>query len=479
MNSNLHSKTIRWQSIDKTSLMPADPATASMAWRLLEISADFPIISPHGHVSPSMLLANKPFESPTDLFLYHNHYITRLLHADGASLSSILKPSHLEGDALEAHSRAAWEIFASRYHVLAGTASGYWFSRELASIFAIEEELNSNSAERIYESILSQLTQPRMLPQQLFRDFQIELLATTDSPADDLRFHEGLAAQDLGGTVVPTFRPDSYLSPDTLGWANRVMEIIEQTSETLSQAGFVSALAKRRAYFIEHGAFSVDIGAETAYTEILEPAEAEKLFQAALVGGISKEDAVRYRGHMISEMVRLSCEDGLVITLHVGVHRNHSVQTFGEFGPDTGHDIPISAEFVRNLHPVLNRYGTHPNLHLILFALDETTWSREIAPLAGFYSSVFVGAPWWFYDAPDASRRFRHAVTDTVGFYRGSGFIDDTRAFLSIPTRHEMSRRIDAAYLAELVQQGRLTLPQAERIAIDLVTEIPRRAFKL
>lgn len=241
----------------------------------------------------------------------------------------------------------------------------------------------------------------------------------------------------------------------------------------------MAALANRREFFKSKGGFSVDIGAEDAFTTILSPFEASRLFETALRGELTALEAKLYRGHMVSELIRLSCDDSLVITLHVGVHRNHSTETFEKFGADTGHDIPIRAEFTANLKPVLDAYGLHPNLNLILFSLDETTWSREIAPLAGFYPSVFVGAPWWFYDAPFAARRFREATVETAGFYRGSGFIDDTRAFLSIPTRHDMSRRVDSAFLAELVSRGQLSLGEAERISVDLVTKIPKRAFKL
>lgn len=468
-----------WQTIDKESLMPLDAKTRDLAVGLFSLVSDLPIISPHGHVDPNLLLENKPFESAAELFIYFNHYITRLMHADGVSLSEVLKPAGLSGAELEAHGRNAWQQFANRWHHYAGTASGYWFVRELRSVFGIEEEISSENAQRLYDQIQAELQSERMLPRQLFRDFNIEVLATTDSPTDDLAAHQGLAKLDLGGRVAPTFRPDAFINPLAPGWAERIAQVVAMTADPLSQRGFVQSLAKRREFFRDNQGFSVDIGAESAFTTILDEATAQQLFELGLKGALTQTQALQYRGHMISEMIRMSCDDGLVITLHVGVHRLHSTETFQKFGPDTGHDIPIQAEFVKNLHPVLERYGLNPNLQLILFSLDETTWSREVAPLAGFYPSVFVGAPWWFYDAPDATKRFRHAVTDTAGFYRGSGFIDDTRAFLSIPTRHEMARRIDSAFLAELVTQRRISLATAERVAVDLVTTVPKRAFKL
>jgi glucuronate isomerase len=468
-----------WQTIDRASLMPLQPELRDAAVGLFELVSELPIISPHGHVSPELLLENAPFESPADLFIYHNHYITRLLHADGVSLSEVRRPTNLSETKLREHGKNAWQQFAERWHQIAPTSSGYWFVRELGSVFGIEQELSANNAQLIYDQIQSALVMPEMRPRALFEQFKIEVLATTDSPADSLNAHADLAKLGLGGKVAPTLRPDTYIYPLASGWAERVAALCELTSNSLSQRGFVAALAQRRAHFRAHGAFSVDIGAETAFTTILDEAEAQLLFERAVAGKLNTAEAEVYRGHMIAEMIRMSCDDGLVVTLHVGVHRNHSTQTMREFGPDSGHDIPIRAEFTKSLHPVLERYGNHPNLHLILFSLDETTWSREVAPLAGFYSSVFIGAPWWFYDAPDAAVRFREAITDTAGFYRGSGFIDDTRAFLSIPTRHEMARRIDSAYLAKLVAQRRLSLATAERIAVDLVTTIPRRAFKL
>jgi len=468
-----------WQSIDNKSLMPLEPAVRDIANGLYQLVRELPIISPHGHVDPQLLLANQPFESAADLFIYHNHYITRQLHADGVSLDQVLRPNSLAGADLELHGRNAWSQFAARWHKLAATSSGYWFVRELGSVFGIDRELGPENADKIYDEIQAALARPEMLPRALFADFKIDVLATTDSPADNLSAHRDLAALNLGGRVAPTFRPDAFINPTSGGWAERVSQLVANSGQSLSQAGFVATLAERREFFKANGAFSVDIGAETAFTTVLEPAEAQRLFELGLAGKLSEAQALDYRGHMIAEMIRMSCDDGLVITLHVGVHRNHSSETLAAYGPDTGHDIPIRAEFTKNLHPVLERYGRHPNLHLILFALDETTWSREVAPLAGFYPSVFVGAPWWFFDAPDAALRFRNAVTDTAGFYRGSGFIDDTRAFLSIPTRHDMARRVDSTYLAQLVAQRRLSLKTAERTAIDLVTEIPKRAFKL
>ena len=306
-------------------------------------------------------------------------------------------------------------------------------------------------------------------------------MATTDDPLDNLAAHKELNNDPTFETkIAPTFRPDKFLDPRVDNWANNVKELLKISgNQAATYEGFINSLQIRRKFFIEAGAVSADHGVEDPYTVILSHEVAANLFLKALNGSISEADAREFAGHMLSEMARMSCEDGLVMTLHAGVVRNHHFGTFAQFGPDTGHDLPIKSEFVRNLQPLLNAYGNHQNLNLILFTLDDTLWGREIAPLAGFYRSVLIGAPWWFLDSPKSIIKFREATVEIAGFYRGSGFIDDTRAFLSIPARHDMARRVDASYLATLVAEGRLSLVEAKQISRDLVTTIPKRAFKL
>jgi glucuronate isomerase len=350
----------------------------------------------------------------------------------------------------------------------------------LESLFGIYEEPSAKNAQDLFDQIQAVLLDPSFRPKELLQRFNIQFLATTDDPADSLEHHAAINADPSFPTrVAPTFRPDFYIDPNSDNWIERVKNICALTDQEVSHSGLLRALEIRRGYFKLHGAVSVDIGAKTAFTTKLDGAQAQAIFDLACNGKLSESDAELYRGNMITEMARMSCEDGLVITLHVGVFRNHSPQTLKNFGRDTGHDIPIKAEFTHNLKPLLDLYGLNPNLNLILFSLDESTWSREVAPLAGFYPSVFIGAPWWFLDAPDAATRFREATIEVAGFYRGSGFIDDTRAFLSIPARHDMARRVDSAFLAKLVTQGRISQEIAEKISVDLVTKIPSRAFKL
>jgi glucuronate isomerase len=352
---------------------------------------------------------------------------------------------------------------------------------ELAGIFGVTERPSAETADAIYDAIAEKIATPQFRPRALFDSFGIEVLATTDDPCDDLSPHEALAADPtFAGRVVPTFRPDRYLDPREATWNERVTRLGETAGIAVDDyAGYIAALEDRRRYFIDHGAVSTDHGVVDAETLVLEAGEAGRLYAAARAGSATDAETDAFRRHMISEMARMSCEDGLVMTIHPGVSRNHHQATFERFGPDVGCDIPTTVEYTHALSPLLNAYGTHPNLNLVLFTIDETVYSREVAPLAGFYPSVYVGVPWWFIDAPEAIRRFRAAVTETAGFSRTSGFIDDTRAYCSIPARHDMSRRLDAGYLAGLVAEHSLAMDEALDAINDLVATNPRKVFKL
>ena len=460
-------------------LFPAEPGVRSIARRIHAEVRDLPVISPHGHVDPRLLLDDAPFRDPTTLLVSPDHYLFRLLHASGVPLGDLGVGRR---DALtEAEARAAWRLVCERWPVFRGTPVRYWLAVQLAEIFGVTERLSAESADTVYDEIASRLAEPEFRPRALFDRFGIEVLATTDDPCDDLAAHAALRADaSWRGRVIPTFRPDRYLEPHSAGWVEAVAALARASGiDTGCYTGFVAALEERRRYFIEHGAVSSDHAHLDVRTDPLTDAEADRILRAALRGEATTAESTAFRRHMLGEMARMSCEDGLVMTLHPGVCRDHHLATFQQFGPDTGHDIPVRAEFTRALAPMLQRYGTHRNLHVVLFTVDENTFSREIAPLAGFYPSVYVGAPWWFLDAPDAIRRFRAAVTETVGFSRTSGFVDDTRAFCSIPVRHDMSRRIDAGYLAGLVAEHRLGEDEAVDTARALVVDNPRTVFKL
>lgn len=459
-------------------LLPPDPGVRAIARRLYEAVRDLPIVSPHGHVDPRLLLDNQPFTDPAALLITPDHYVTRLLHANGVPLEDL---GVGRGPLAEADARAVWRQLCANWALFRGTPVRYWFESELAEIFGVTERPSADNADRLYDQIADRLSQDEFRPRALFRRFNIDVLATTDDPCDDLSAHRALAADPAWtGRVIPTFRPDRYLEAGQEGWAKAVALLGDTAGiDTAEHAGYVQALEERRRYFIAHGAVSTDHSHLDVRTDPLSPAEAERIHRAALAGEATEAETTAYRRHMVLEMARMSCEDGLVMTLHPAVRRNHHTPTFTRFGADTGHDIPVRVEFTDALRPLLERYGTHPNLHLILFTLDETVFSREIAPLAGFYPAVYAGAPWWFLDAPDAIRRYRKAVTETVGFSRTSGFIDDTRAFCSIPARHDMSRRLDSGVLAELVAEHRLDEDEALETAIELVNVNPRKAFRL
>ena len=459
-------------------LLPADPGERAVARRLYAATRELPVISPHGHVDPWLLVHNDPFPDPATLLVTSDHYVTRLLHASGVDLAD-LGVGRLPLS--EASARAAWRLVCEHWSVFRGTPVQFWLEAELADIFGVTPRPSAQTSDAIYDQVAERLGQDDYRPRSLYQRFGIAVLATTDDPCSDLAPHAALAADsEWGGRVVPTFRPDAYLEAGEPGWRDAVARLAEAAdTDTGDYQGYVRALEDRRRYFITRGATAADHSHADVRTDPLEPGEATRIYRAAQGGTATTAEAIAFRRHMLLEMARMSAEDGLVMALHPGVRRNYHPATGARFGPDTGHDIPIRTEFTDALRPLLERFGTHPGFHLVVFTVDETAWSRELAPLAGFFPSVYVGAPWWFLDAPDAIRRYFAAVTETAGFSRISGFVDDTRAFCSIPARHDMSRRVNAGVLARLVGERRLAEDDATETAIALVTAQPTTVFKL
>jgi glucuronate isomerase len=459
-------------------LLPAEPGEREIARRLYTAVRGLPIVSPHGHVDPQILLDDTPFADPTSLLIQPDHYVTRLLRAGGVSLDRL---GVAEGPLPEERAREAWRLLCTNWHVLRGTPVRYWFDSELAEIFGVRERPSADNADRLYDQIAAALAGPEHRPRALLRRFGIQVLATTDDPADDLEAHSRLADDaEITTRVIPTFRPDRYLEPARLGWAHAVKRLgAVAATDVGDYAGFVAALERRRRFFADRGAVSADHAHADAVAAPLERAEADRIYRSALAGQVSEAEGTAFRRHMVLEMARMSCDDGLVMTLHPGVRRNYDPDTFARYGPDTGADIPIGTEFTDALRPLLTRYGTHPNFHLVLFTVDPDAFAREIAPLAGFYPSVYAGVPWWFLDSPAQIRRYQEAVTEVAGFSRMSGFIDDTRAFCSIPARHDMSRRLDAGFLAGLVAAHRIDEDEALDTLRTLVVDQPRKVFKL
>lgn len=459
-------------------LLPADPATRQIARELYEAVRDLPIISPHGHVPPQWLADDVPFGDATSLLLTPDHYVTRMLHARGVSLADLGVGGHALS---EEGSREAFRLLCSHWKAYRGTPVKLWLETELVNIFGVDTVPSAETADAIYDTIQAALAAPELRPRALYDRFGIEVLATTDDPCDDLRHHRALTEDpSWHGRVVPTFRPDKYLEPAVSAWNGLVDGLGEVAGvDTGTLGGWVQAMVRRRTFFQDHGAVSTDHSHQDARIEPLDGAEAERLYAAARAGSITPAEADALRRHLMFEQARMAAEDGLVMTLHPAVRRNHHGPSLERYGADVGADIPVAVEFTAALQPVLDAFGTAPDFQLVLFTIDETVYSRELAPLAGFYPSVYVGAPWWFIDAPDAIGRYRRAVTETAGFLRTSGFIDDTRAFLSIPARHDTNRRMDSGYLADLVARHRLTMEEALETAVDLVVTCPREAFKL
>jgi glucuronate isomerase len=460
-------------------LFPADETTRAIARRLYGAVAHLPIISPHGHTDPSWYALNEPFPDPATLFVKPDHYVFRMLYSQGVPLETLGIP-RLDGGPVETDPRLIWRLFASHWFLFRGTPTRMWFEHALEFGFGITEPLTPQNADRIYDQIAEKLSLPAYRPRALFESFNIEAISTTDSALDDLAYHDAIRASGWKGRVVPCYRPDNVIDPEFEGFTANLAQLGALTGEdTRSWSGYLAAHRKRRAEFIKRGATASDHGHPTARTANLNAADAASLFAKIICGLFSAEDADLFRGQMLTEMARMSLDDGLVLQIHPGSFRNHNPTLFNRFGRDKGADIPTSTDYVRALKPMLDAFGNEPSLTIILFTLDETAYSRELAPLAGHYPALRLGPAWWFFDAPEGMRRFRELTTETAGFYNTVGFNDDTRAFLSIPARHDMARRVDCAYLARLVAEHRLTEDEAVEIAHELAYRLAKKAYRL
>ncbi|WP_417686773.1 glucuronate isomerase [Roseibium sp.] len=465
--------------LDPNRLLPADEKTRGIAQALYGTVKDLPIISPHGHTDPRWFAENEAFPDPAQLFIVPDHYVFRMLCSQGHSLESMGIP-RVDGGWTETDGRKIWRIFAENYHLFRATPSRMWLDHSFEHVFGWTKRISAETADEAYDHIAGCLGRPEFRPRALFDRFNIEAIATTEAALDDLKWHRMIRDSDWNGTVVTAYRPDSVIDPEFEGFAANVEKLGEITGEdTSSWVGYLNAHRKRRAYFKEFGATSSDHGHATARTENLPQAEAAALFQKALTGNCSPDEADAFRGHMLTEMARMSLEDGLVLQIHPGSYRNHSGPVMKAFGRDKGFDIPTRTDYVRALKPLLDAVGMERDLNIILFTLDETAYARELAPLAGAYPALKLGPAWWFYDSPEGMRRFREMTTETAGFYNTVGFNDDTRAFCSIPARHDVARRVDCAYLATLVATGRLAEDEAFEVAHDLSYRLAKQAYRL
>ena len=460
-------------------LFPADAGTRAIARTLYAQVRQLPIISPHGHTEPAWFARDEAFPDPATLLIVPDHYVTRMLYSQGVGLDAIGVPRR-DGGPSEQDPRAIWRLLATHWHLFRATPTRLWLEDTFATLFDVNETLCAANADSIYDRIAERLAQPAYRPRALFERFNIEVLATTDAALDPLAHHRALRDSGWNGRVIPTFRPDAVVDPEFDGFRANVAALAERTNQdTASWRGYLAALAARRQAFKSLGATATDHGHPTAGTADLSRAEAELLFADALSGRLPPAGAELFRAQMLTEMARMSLQDGLVMQLHPGARRNHNPLVFERFGRDTGADIPQPTDYVTALKPLLDRYGNERDLTLILFTLDETAFSRELAPLAGHYPALRLGPPWWFLDSPEALRRFRETTTETAGFYNTVGFNDDTRAFCSIPARHDVARRTDCAYLARLVAEHRMDEDEARETAIDLAYGLAKRAYRL
>jgi len=460
-------------------LFPAEPGLRGMARDLHAGVAHLPIISPHGHTDPRWYAEDAAFPDPAQLFVTPDHYVFRMLCSQGVSLVDLGVP-RADGGMTQTDGRKIWHLFAQHYHLFRGTPSRLWLDHAFETVFGLDTRLSPATADASYDHIADCLSRPEFRPRALYDRFNIAAISTTDGALDDLGWHKMIRDSGWHGRVIPAYRPDAVVDPEFAGFADNVARLGEITGcDTLTWAGYLEAHRARRAFFKSFGCTSTDHGHATARTENLSERDAAALFAKALRGGCSADEADAFRGQMLTEMARMSLDDGLVLQIHPGSRRNHSDGVLAMFGRDKGFDIPCRTDYVAALRPLLNAVGMDPRLSVIVFTLDETAYARELAPLAGVYPALKLGPAWWFHDSPEGMRRFREMTTETAGFYNTVGFNDDTRAYLSIPARHDVARRVDCAFLATLVRTGRLAEGDAYEVAHDLAYRLAKQAYRL
>jgi glucuronate isomerase len=460
-------------------LLPADPGVRRIARTLYDHTRGLPLISPHGHCDAASFADDVPIGDPAIELVTKDHYLVRMLYSQGVPMERV-GVTPFDATTAEPDGRRIWQTLAEHYDLFRGTPSKLWLDHTLAEVFGVTERLTLDTADEIYEQLRSRLAEDAFRPRALFERFGIEFLATTDAAVDPLDAHARLRASGWKGRVVPTFRPDDVVDPDRPDFRDHLTQLGEMTgADTTTWPGYLSAIRARRASFIAAGATATDHGHPTAITADLATTDAAALFARLLDGSMDRRDAELFRGQMLVEMAAMSLDDGLVLQLHVGSWRGHNPSVTARFGRDKGADIPTTTDYVRSLKALLDRFGNERDLTIVVYTLDESTYSRELAPLAGHYPALRLGPPWWFHDSPEGMRRFRQLVTETAGFANTVGFNDDARSLLTIPARHDMARRIDAGFLAGLVAEHRLQEDEALDIAEDLAYGLARRAFRV
>ncbi len=460
-------------------LFPSDPVQRAIARRLYGQVACLPIISPHGHTDPAWFAEDRPFADPAELLLVPDHYVFRMLYSQGVSLDALGIPRR-DGSRADVDPRAAWRLFARHFHLFRGTPSALWLNHVFHEVFGLRVRLEDATADLYYDTMAEALRTPAFRPRALFERFGIEVLATTESPLDPLHHHAAIRDSGWPGRVLTTYRPDAVVDPEHEQFADALRQLGEITGEDVyTWEGYLAAHRQRRAFFRRMGATATDHGHPSAATADLAPDQARRLFDTVVRGRASAADAEQFRAQMLTEMAAMSLDDGLVMQIHPGSWRNHNPSLYERFGRDKGADMPLRTDYVQALKPLLDRFGNAAEFRLIVFTLDESTYSRELAPLAGHYPALRLGPAWWFHDAPEGMWRFRERTLSSAGFYNTVGFNDDTRAFLSIPARHDVARRVDCAVLAKGVAEHRLEEDEAAEVAVALAYDLPKQAYRL
>ena len=471
--------TVQALDLHEDRFFDADPSIRRIARSIFEETRDLPIVSPHGHVDPKPFAQNTPFPEPAAMMIRPDHYVLRMLYSLGIPFERLgLAP--LRGGNAERDPRKVWQLFGEHFHYFRGTPTAIWLNYQLHQVFGVRTKLNASSAQMIYDELREKLESPEFLPRALFERFNIEVLATTDAATDPLESHAAIRSSGWGARVIPTFRPDALLHIASPTWTSHLEQLsATQESPIHDFAGYLRALQDRRSFFRSMGATAADHGVEEPYTERLPDDIAARLFDIARSGKAAAAEQRLFEAHILMEMARMSCEDGLVMQLHAGAVRDHNRGLFESHGANIGGDIPRATEFTRNLRPLLNAYGSDPRLRLILFTVDESTYARELAPLAGHYPAVRLGPAWWFHDSIEGMTRYRQRTTETASIYNTAGFNDDARAFCSIPARHDLSRRMDATWLAGLVARHIIDDADARAMARALAYDLAKDAYRL
>jgi glucuronate isomerase len=467
-------------TLNPDRLFDPDPSRRSAARELYNSVKDLPLVCPHGHVPPSLLAdQDATLGTPAELFVIPDHYVFRMLYSRGVPMEDLGVPT-LDGAPVETDHRRIWQRFCENFHLFRGTPTGLWLSDELINVFGVTEKPSAESAQRIYDYLEERLSSPEYSPRTLFERFDVEVLCTTDAAEDGLEHHLALKEERWEGVVRPTFRPDAVTNLATPDWRDRAERLSEVSGvDVVDYGSFVEALEERRAFFKEMGALATDHSALSPLVERLPRGEVEAILAGALRGQVGENDAARFTAHMLAEMARMSIEDGLVMQLHVGSLRNHNQRVYARFGLDTGADIPVRTDWTRGLRALLNDFGSDPRFGLITFTLDEGTYSRELAPLAGHYPAMLLGAPWWFYDSPLGMRRYLDRVVETAGIYNTAGFNDDTRAFASIASRHDVWRRVTCDWVAGLLTTGLVDEEDALEMVRELAYGLAKKAYRI